>query len=46
MRLCAKNCKKSSFNQKKIERYLLYIYQKLEKYNTILAKEGGDKITK
>lgn len=45
-RLRAQNSKKNNFNQKKIERHLLYIDRKLEEYNTILANEDGDKITK
>lgn len=38
----AQNSKKKNYNQKKIDRHLAYIENKLEEYNTILADEDGD----
>ncbi len=44
-RMRAQNSKKNNFNEKKIERHLQYIDQKLAEYNQILAAEDGDKIS-
>lgn len=41
-KLQAQNSKKNNFNQKKIERHLAYIDQKLEEYCKSLAEEDGD----
>ena len=41
-KLRAQNSKKKNFNQKKIDRHLQYIENKLEEYNKALAKEDGD----
>lgn len=38
----AQNSKKNNFNQKKIERHIAYIDNKLEEYNRNLANEDGD----
>lgn len=45
-KLRAQNSKKNNFNQKKIDRHLEYIDNKLAEYNSILADEDGDKINK
>lgn len=39
----AQNSKKNNFNQKKIDRHLAYIENKLNEYNNALAKEDCDK---
>lgn len=41
-KLRAQNSKKNNFNQKKIDRHLQYIENKLDEYNQALAKEDGD----
>lgn len=41
-KLRAQNSKKNNFNEKKIERHLEYIDQKLEEYNAALADADGD----
>lgn len=41
-KLQAQNSKKNNFSQKKIERHLAYIDQKLEEYCKALAREDGD----
>lgn len=41
-KLRAQNSKKNNFNQKKIERHIAYIDDKLNEYNTILANEDKD----
>jgi transposase len=41
-RLQAQNSKKNNFNQKKIERHLAYIDQKLDEYCQSLAEADGD----
>jgi transposase len=41
-KLRAQNSKKNNFNQKKIERHLEYIENKLEEYNQALAESDGD----
>ena len=38
----AQNSKKNNFNQKKIERHIAYIDNKLEEYNRQLSDEDGD----
>jgi transposase len=38
----AQNSKKNNFNQKKIDRHLEYIENKLEEYNQALAESDGD----
>jgi len=38
----AQNSKKNNFNQKKIDRHLEYIENKLEEYNQVLAESDGD----
>lgn len=38
----AQNSKKNNFNQKKIDRHLAYIENKLQEYNEALAKSDGD----
>ena len=38
----AQNSKKNNFNQKKIDRHLEYIENKLKEYNEVLAKSDGD----
>jgi transposase len=38
----AQNSKKNNFNQKKIDRHLQYIEEKLEEYNQTLAEADGD----
>lgn len=38
----AQNSKKNNFNEKKIERHLNYIDEKLAEYNRILAEQDGD----
>lgn len=38
----AQNSKKNNFNQKKIDRHLAYIENKLQEYNEALAKNDGD----
>jgi len=38
----AQNSKKNNFNQKKIDRHLKYIENKLEEYNQALAESDGD----
>ncbi|WP_430812973.1 MULTISPECIES: IS1182 family transposase [unclassified Carboxylicivirga] len=45
-KLRAQNSKKNNFNQKKIDRHLQYIENKLEEYNQALAKEDGDSAKK
>jgi len=42
-KLRAQNSKKNNFNQKKIDRHLEYIENKLEEYNQALAENDGDK---
>ena len=42
-KLRAQNSKKNNFNQKKIDRHLAYIDNKLEEYNKQLAENDGDK---
>ena len=39
----AQNSKKNNFNQKKIDRHLEYIENKLKEYNEALAENDGDK---
>ena len=39
----AQNSKKNNFNQKKIDRHLEYIENKLNEYNQALAENDGDK---
>lgn len=41
-KLCAQNSKKNNFNEKKIERHIAYIDDKLNEYSTILASEDND----
>jgi transposase len=41
-RLRAQNSKKNNFNQKKVERHMAYIDQKLEEYCKSLAEADGD----
>jgi transposase len=41
-KLRAQNSKKNNYNQKKIDRHLAYIDQKLEEYNQALATADGD----
>ncbi|MCG8580404.1 MAG: IS1182 family transposase, partial [Bacteroidales bacterium] len=41
-KLRAQNSKKNNFNQKKIDRHLQYIENKLDEYNQALAMEDGD----
>ena len=41
-KLRAQNSKKNNFNQKKIDRHLEYIENKLSEYNKILAENDGD----
>lgn len=41
-KLRAQNSKKNNYNQKKIERHLAYIDQKLEEYNSAMADGDGD----
>ena len=41
-KLRAQNSKKNNFNQKKIDRHLEYIENKLEEYNKALAQSDGD----
>lgn len=43
-RLRAQNAKKNNYNEKKIERHVAYIEQKLDEYNTLLASQDGDKL--
>jgi transposase len=38
----AQNSKKNNYNQKKIERHLNYIDEKLNEYNEVLSKADGD----
>jgi transposase len=38
----AQNSKKNNYNQKKIDRHLAYIDNKLEEYNKVLAEGDGD----
>jgi transposase len=38
----AQNSKKNNFNQKKIDRHVAYIDNKLEEYNRMLAEQDGD----
>ncbi|MBS2211867.1 IS1182 family transposase [Carboxylicivirga mesophila] len=45
-KLRAQNSKKNNFNQKKIDRHLQYIENKLDEYNQALAKEDGDSTRK
>ncbi|MBS2101212.1 IS1182 family transposase [Carboxylicivirga linearis] len=45
-KLRAQNSKKNNFNQKKIDRHLQYIENKLNEYNQALAKEDGDSAKK
>ena len=42
-KLRAQNSKKNNFNQKKIDRHLEYIENKLAEYNKALAENDGDK---
>jgi transposase len=42
-KLRAQNSKKNNFNQKKIDRHLEYIENKLAEYNKALAESDGDK---
>ena len=42
-KLRAQNSKKNNFNQKKIDRHLEYIENKLAEYNQALAENDGDK---
>lgn len=42
-RLRAQNSRKNNFNQKKVERHIAYIDQKLEEYCKSLAEADGDK---
>lgn len=42
-KLRAQNSKKNNFNQKKIDRHLEYINNKLAEYETALAQNDGDK---
>jgi len=42
-KLRAQNSKKNNFNQKKIDRHLEYIENKLKEYNELLAQSDGDK---
>jgi transposase len=42
-KLRAQNSKKNNYNQKKIDRHLEYIENKLNEYNTALSKEDCDK---
>ena len=42
-KLRAQNSKKNNFNQKKIDRHLEYIENKLKEYNAALAESDGDK---
>jgi transposase len=42
-KLRAQNSKKNNFNQKKIDRHLEYIENKLKEYNQALAESDGDK---
>ena len=42
-KLRAQNSKKNNFNQKKIERHLAYIENKLEEYNSQLSRADEDK---
>ncbi len=41
-KLRAQNSKKNNFNQKKIDRHLEYIENKLKEYNQVLAESDGD----
>lgn len=41
-KLRAQNSKKNNFNEKKIERHIAYIDDKLNEYSAILAKEDND----
>jgi hypothetical protein len=41
-KLRAQNSKKNNFNEKKIERHIAYIDDKLHEYSTILASEDND----
>ena len=41
-KLRAQNSKKNNFNEKKIERHIAYINDKLNEYSTILASEDKD----
>ena len=41
-KLRAQNSKKNNFNEKKIERHIAYIDNKLDEYNSILASEDKD----
>lgn len=43
-KLRAQNSKKNNFNQKKIDRHLEYIDNKLKEYNHALAQNDGDQI--
>jgi transposase len=45
-KLRAQNSKKNNFNQKKIDRHLQYIEEKLREYNQVLAESDGDGDTK
>lgn len=42
-KLRAQNSKKNNFNQKKIDRHLAYIENKLAEYEKVLAESDGDK---
>ena len=42
-KLRAQNSKKNNFNQKKIDRHLIYIENKLSEYEKALAESDGDK---
>ncbi|HSV87837.1 MAG TPA: transposase [Bacteroidales bacterium] len=41
-KLRAQNSKKNNFNQKKVDRHLQYIEEKLQEYNQSLAESDGD----
>ena len=42
-KLRAQNSKKNNYNQKKIDRHVAYIENKIEEYNKALAENDGDK---
>jgi len=42
-KLRAQNSKKNNYNQKKVERHLAYIENKLSEYNQMLSENDGDK---
>lgn len=43
-RMRAQNSKKNNFNEKKIEKHLAYIDDRLDAYNAILSAGDGDKL--